>query len=303
MDDIPTAPFRVRDAIAAGRSRASIDSRYYEMPFHGVRSARGGDAGVEARCRAYQLRMRGDAAFCGLTAAALWSLPLPIDVDLSRLDVSVPHGMPRPRSRGVRGSERGPTTPTTTLRGLPVLSPAATWVSLAPALGIPDLVAAGDFVIGVMHRDRLASAEDLADAVVPRSPGTARLRAAWRLLRERSLSRPESLLRVLLLAGGVPEPELNHPLAGAGVLIDLAWPEVRFGIEYQGDHHRDPAQFGADIRRQERVHDAGWLLMGVTRYDLFDRPRELLARTRSRLSDRGMRSKRVDPPIWAYPRR
>ena len=117
------------------------------------------------------------------------------------------------------------------------------------------------------------------------------------------MSRPESLLRVLLTMGGIPEPALNLRLAELPFVLDLAWPQVRFGIEYQGDHHRDPAQFGADIRRQELVHDRGWLLMGVTRYDLFDRPLELLERARSRLADRGVASKGHHPPNWALPRR
>lgn len=303
MYDIPSQPFRVRDAVAAGRSRASIDSRRFEMPFHGVRSALGGDDGVEARCRSYRLRMRADAAFTALTAATLWGIPLPIDADRSRIDVSVPHGMPRPRSRGVRGSERLERVPTTTVRGLRVVSPAATWASLAPRLPIADLVAAGDFLIGAAMRAPLAAAHDLTAAVVPRSPGTSRLRAALPLIRPGSLSRPESLLRVLLVTGGVPEPAINHPLVDARAVIDLAWPDARFGIEYQGDHHREPGQFGADIRRQERVHDAGWLLMQVTRYDLFESPRALLSRTRHRLADRGVRSRAVDPPNWAFPRR
>lgn len=303
MDVFRSGPFRVRDAIAAGRSRASVDSRYYDMPFHGVRSALGSEGDLEARCRAYRLRMRGDAAFCGLTAAAIWGIPLPGAADLTRLHVSVPHGMPRPRSRGVRGSERTAATPTTDRHGLRVLDPAATWASLSTALGVADLIAAGDHLLSTVRGHPLARSEQLADAIVPRSPGAARLRAALPRLREGSLSRPESLLRVLLSAAGLPEPSLNHSIPELGVLVDLAWPNARFGIEYQGDHHREPRQFGADIRRQELVHDTGWLLMAVTRFDLFDASLELVARARARLADRGVRSRVVHPPMWAMPRR
>lgn len=303
MDEFRTGPFRVRDAVAAGRSRASVDSRYFDMPFHGIRSPLGAVSDLETRCRAYRLRMRSDATFCATSAAVIWGIPLPSYVDLSRLDVSVPHGMPRPRSRGVRGSERSPASPTVERRGLRVLDPASTWASLATCLDVPDLVAAGDYLLGSLRGAPLAGPDDLAAAIVSRSPGAARLRVAMPRLRDRSLSRPESLLRVLLTAAGLPEPELNHPIAEVGVMIDIAWPSAMFGIEYQGDHHREPAQFGADVRRQERVHDVGWLLMGVTRYDLFDAPRELVARTRARLVERGLRSRVVHPPKWALPRR
>jgi hypothetical protein len=91
-------PFRVADAVRAGRSRASVDSRRFEMPFHGLRSPLGLDD-FESRVRTYSLRMRPDAAFTAVTAARLWGMPLPAYIDESRLHVSVPHGSPRPRSR------------------------------------------------------------------------------------------------------------------------------------------------------------------------------------------------------------
>src|SRR5690606_27501790 len=126
---------------------ASIDSRRFEMPFHGVRAPLGHDDLV-SRGHALSLRMRADAAFTGLTAAALWGIPLPAYVDLSRLQVSVPHGRPRPRSRGVVGSERLADVPVVDLGGLRVLTPVATWASLARWVGLADLIAAGDDIVG-----------------------------------------------------------------------------------------------------------------------------------------------------------
>ena len=140
--------FRVRDAIAAGFARAAVDASRFDMPFHGLRSPLGGASEVVDRCRAYRLKMRPDAAFTALTAAVLWGVPLPARVDFSRIHVSVPHGMPRPRSRGVIGSERGWDVEVVTLGGLRVLEPAAMWASLGTWLGIADLVAAGDYAIG-----------------------------------------------------------------------------------------------------------------------------------------------------------
>jgi hypothetical protein len=299
-DDIP---FRVSDALAAGRRRRDVDSRRYEMPFHGVRAPLGADVDVEDRCRAYQLRMRQDAAFSSLTAADLWGVPLPAVTDRSRLHVSVPHGMPRPRSRGVHGAERSSNVAIVVRSGLRVLDPAETWASLGPVFELADLVAAGDFLVGSVRADPLASVAGLEEVAQRRALGGPTLRAALPFIRTRSLSRPESLLRLLLITSGLPEPELNYRVPDLDVMIDLAWPAARFGIEYQGDHHRDPSQFGADIRRQERVHDAEWLLMGVTRFDLFDSPLELVDRARARLEVRGIRSRRTNPPKWARPHR
>jgi|GEM_PF-1500979 len=298
-DDVP---FRTSDAVAAGRTRASIDSRRFEMPFHGVRSPLDAvDLGT--RCRALRLRMRADAAFTGLTAAALWGIPLPAYVDGSRLHVSVPHGSPRPRSRGVVGSERLPDVPIVDLGGMPVLSPVATWASLARWVGLADLIAAGDDIVGLRRGHPLASLDELAAVAARRERGSPLLRAAVRRVRVGSRSRPESLSRVLFGESGIPEPELNHLIPELGVFLDLAWPEARFGYEYQGGHHVDAAQHAADVRRQERVHDGHWLLMEATKYDLFDAPLATVARVRARLESRGTATRGTNPPMWALPRR
>jgi hypothetical protein len=298
-DDVP---FRVSDAVRAGRGRAAIDSRRFEMPFHGIRLPRGVDD-LQSRCRAYALRMRRDAAFTSVTAAALWGIPLPAYIDLAPLHVSVPHGRPRPRARGVVGTERLPDLEVVELGGLRVLSPAATWASLATAIGIGDLIAAGDDVVGDRRGYQLAGLDDVLATADRRARGVPRLRVAAPRIRLGSRSRPETLSRVLFVECGIPEPELNFFIPEVGVYLDLAWRGARFGYEYQGGHHVDAQQHSADVRRQERVHDIGWLLMEATKYDLFDAPLATVARVRSRLESRGVRTRHTNPPVWALPRR
>lgn len=272
------------------------------MPFHGIRLPRGVD-NLPARCHAYALRMRPDAAFTSVTAAALWGIPLPTYVDSTRLHVSVPHGRPRPRSRGIIGTERHPDHEVVDVAGLRVLSPAATWASLSTALGVGDLIAAGDDVVGDRRGYALAEPLELLAVAGRRERGAPRLRVAAPRVRVGSRSRPESLSRVLFVECGIPEPQLNFFIPELGVYLDLAWPDARFGYEYQGGHHVDAEQHAADVRRQERVHDIEWLLMEATKYDLFDAPLATVERARSRLESRGVRTRRTNPPIWAYPRR
>lgn len=272
------------------------------MPFHGIRLPRGVD-NLQARCHAYALRMRQDAAFTSVTAATLWGIPLPAHVDSTRLHVSVPHGRPRPRSRGIVGTERLPDLELVEMGGLRVLSPAATWASLSTVMGIGDLIAAGDDLVGDRRGYALAELDELLTIADRRERGAPRLRVAAARIRVGSRSRPESLSRVLLAECGIPEPELNFFIPELGVLLDLAWPQARFGYEYQGGHHVDAEQHAADVRRQERVHDIDWLLMEATKYDLFDAPRATVERVRSRLESRGVRTRRTNPPIWALPRR
>jgi len=272
------------------------------MPFHGIRAPLGRDDLV-TRCRAYKLRMRDDAAFTSLTAAVLWGMPVPAAADLSRLRVSVPHGRPRPRSRGVVGTERSLDVEVVESRGLRVLAPADAWASLASELGVGELIAIGDYLVDPRHGLPRTGIDALAAVAARRRPGAPSLRRALPRIRLGSRSRTESLVRVLLTESGVPEPSLNHPLPEAGVFLDLAWPAAKFGLEYQGGHHVSPEQHAADIRRQERVHDRGWLLMEITKFDLFDRPRAMVERVRSRLAERGIPSRAVHPPIWALPQR
>jgi very-short-patch-repair endonuclease len=52
-------------------------------------------------------------------------------------------------------------------------------------------------------------------------------------------------------------------------MVDLAFPERRVAVEYQGDHHRtDRALYQQDIYRRERLAAAGWETVFVTSADL-----------------------------------
>jgi hypothetical protein len=246
--------------------------------------------GVAGLCAAYNTKMRRDAYFTGITAVRLWDLPLPQHLPVSPIEVAVPLGTAPIRGRGVIGRHEPPGVRPVRLQGLRVLDPAATWASAARTLSVPDLVAIGDALVSpIGGRAALCSIDELRAELESRAgrPGTPRARRAIGFVQVGALSRPESLVRFLLLAGGVPPPELNVPLGAARAVIDLAWSEYRFGLEYDGEYHRSASQFAADIRRQELVHDHGWLLMRITKSDLFGDPRGVVRRVRRRLAARG----------------
>lgn len=100
----------------------------------------------------------------------------------------------------------------------------------------------------------------------------------------------ETELRLLLVRGGLPEPEINtKTYDGAGRYLgkpDLRYPDEQVLIEYEGDEHRrDPGRWRRDIRRRERFADAGWRTIRVTAADLRGAPaRELVSRVRRSLS-------------------
>ncbi|PRY69626.1 hypothetical protein B0I08_102303 [Glaciihabitans tibetensis] len=79
-----------------------------------------------------------------------------------------------------------------------------TWCDLGGLLALPDLVAAGDYLIH--WQDPLTSQRRLAQAVeqLPNRRNVRILRAAVASLSDRSDSPPESMLRVILAAGRFP---------------------------------------------------------------------------------------------------
>ncbi len=86
----------------------------------------------------------------------------------------------------------------------------------------------------------------------------------------------ESVLRWLLYAAGLPRPVLQHRVLDATGRflgrVDLAWPERRVVVEFDGDGHRERRVFVADGRRQNALVGAGWTVLRFTSADVRGRP-------------------------------
>lgn len=210
------------------------------------------------------------------------------------LHVSAFGHIPFPRATGVKGHRTLlRLTSVTEHEGLRVSSPAATWASLG-VLPLFDLVALGDFFCrrwrsgrGRPHAGRapLATIEELQGMVdAGRRRGADRLRAALDLIREDAWSPRESYVRCLLVAAGLPEPELNIDVfdeRGRFLgCVDLAYPHERVAIEYLGMLHGE--RWAQDVERLAALRAAGWNTIEVTS-PLLKRPEELIARVRAAL--------------------
>ena len=79
-------------------------------------------------------------------------------------------------------------------------------------------------------------------------------------------------MRLDLSRAGLPEPvpnfEVRDALGALVAMVDLAFAEYRVGIEYQSDLHRDAGRYRSDVRRLERLLDAGWLIVQATSDDV-----------------------------------
>jgi len=150
-------------------------------------------------------------------------------------------------------------------------------------LDVPDLVAVGDYLI---HRRLPLTDAGLLRRLLPAVPyrhGGAKLARALALISDAAESRPESLLRVLLAEAGLPAAEINHSMVdattGRELRTDFRWSRHRVIVEYQGDYHREPRQWRADMRRRSQLEAMGWTVIEANWDDILD-PGPLLGRLR-----------------------
>lgn len=297
-------PFSVSTALAAGVARGRLRAADLERPFYGVRIPASADESVLQRCRAFMPRMQPGQFFSHLTAARLWDAPLPERFEAAE-PLHVSSFAPRrpPRTRGVVGHELRPASATLAIRhGVPVADPASTWVQLSSLLPPDEIVAIGDHlvldpVVLDPHDPRPFTSITALAGHLAGHVGRGKRAAAEALARVRAgaESRPETLLRLLLVNGGLPEPQVNVTLHTADgrflARIDLVYPAWHVGVEYDGDHHRENArQYDADMYRRERVARAGWEVVYVRSRGLFVTPADTVERVRVALHRAGWRS-------------
>ena len=272
--------FRVRDAREGGLTRSRLRGSDLVRPFRGMRLPAGADGLIE-RCHAYAEHRRVDFAFSHLTAAILYEAPLP-RLDDPPIHVSVRAPGRAPEIAGFVGHKLSAWA-TVERMGLPVTTPEQTWIDLASLLTPTDLIVVGDFFVS--GRQPLTTRESLARAiaVTPGRRGIARARRAIDRVRVGTESPDETRLRLLLESAGLPAARSNLEVFDGDrfvARVDLAYPDARVAVEYEGDIHRvDRAVWRRDIRRRERLEDIGWRTVRVTADDLA-RPAELIARLR-----------------------
>jgi very-short-patch-repair endonuclease len=77
----------------------------------------------------------------------------------------------------------------------------------------------------------------------------------------------ESRLRVRLVLAGLPRPVTQHEIRHDGRFVaraDLAWPQWRVAVEYDGAWHDDSERFHRDRERLNRMQAAGWVVLLIT---------------------------------------
>lgn len=302
--------FSTREARERGVTWGQLRARGLSAPFQGTRMRATDVPGRDttfAALREYELsliralgtRLVDGQFFTHRSAALIWGAPLPHP---KRMDLHLGVFRPQrsPRVNGAFGHSfvRGRVDVTTRF-GLPVLSPASTFATLG-TLPLPDLVAVGDYLVRKFRngawrpnvgRPPLSSIGELERVVrTGRWRGIANLREAVTLVREDSWSPRETLIRVLLVQAGLPEPELNVDVFDRHGeflgCVDMLYRRWRLIIEYQGEHHS--ATYARDIERIERLRAEGWVVIQVTK-TLANQPDRMVERVARELRRAGWR--------------
>lgn len=278
--------FTTEQARLAGLTRSDLRSDAVTPVIRGVYARRGADVDHHLRCQAALLATPSGTRITGLSAARLLGLPVPHD---DRVSIAVTqscdtHTRATRRSRTViddhlwvRNRDGSAAVPVTSHRHL--------LAECVEHLALIDAVVLGD---AITNRLRPGSGIEHAP------PGRTVLRARWRqvvgLIRAGSESPMESRLRVLLVLAGLPEPVMQHDVSVSGRArrLDLAYPELKIAIEYDGEHHfASEWQLAQDALRLDALARDGWIVVRVIARELYREPERVVERVAAALRQRG----------------
>jgi Protein of unknown function (DUF559) len=220
------------------------------------------------------LALPDDAVLGGITAAAWYGAPF-----ASAVEPVVVIAPPNATWRGPRG-----------VRVHRAELPPASIQSVEDDLGIVrmtdaartawDVAALETVATAVGFLDGMARAGELDDGTVRRLVATSsgrwrasRVRKVLPLVDGRAESPPESWVRVACVRAGLPAPVPQFEVVHGGVFlgrVDLAWPDQRVIVEYEGAYHFDGLQIPLDDVRLARLVAAGWRVIRVAAHDLRD---------------------------------
>lgn len=139
-----------------------------------------------------------------------------------------------------------------------------------------DALAVADQALAQLpERERARLRKQVQDRLVrrPDPRGTRRGAALLDLATGRAESPAESWIRLMVVELGFPIPEVNwwvRSPEGLGLYrVDLAWPEARIALEYDG-YAAHAGRSAADEARADDLRRRGWIVIRVTAEDLRD---------------------------------
>jgi very-short-patch-repair endonuclease len=288
LPEVPDAllqgPFTTAEARESGISTSALRGAEWRHVFRDVWAHTAIEDTVATRVAAARLVLGAEGFLCGLTAAWVYG----IEAQDRRSDlvwIGRPTGSWRmPRSGCLVREITVESTDLELAEGALITNPLRTvfdcarWLSLVEAVVVADALA---------HQDRI-DLESLAKYVSSHR-GLRGIRQAdlvLSLIEPLSESPMETRLRLLLVRAGFQVPVAQHVVAdqrGQFVArLDLAYPDLRIAVEYDGALHWD--QRREDDRRRDRVRELGWQVFVASASDYYTNPQPFLAQLRRALA-------------------
>lgn len=284
--------FRARDAFEAGLlTPTMLRTPAWRRILRGIYADSRLEVDHHLRCQAAGLAVPPDALIAGPSAAYLLGAESAVrDADPVHLLVPRKHRFGPVQGLRVHTTGDLDAADLASARGLPCTSASRTawdvvlWQDLVRAVTTLDAM----LRVGLVTKDELIHRleRNRRDGV----RGWGRAQRAFGLADGRAQSPPESEVRVRLILHGLPPPVPQHPVrVRSGRLLhpDLAWPEYRVAVEYDGAYHSDPEQMHLDRRRLNELVDAGWIVLHVTSRRLRGDFAGLVREVREALRSRG----------------
>jgi hypothetical protein len=297
-EELAARSFTISEGRRSGISPWRAKAKDIHVPSRGIRVPVGPQQSLLERVRPYtELGTPDTVSYYSAAAVHAFKLPGRTRSGLLHLTRA---GSAAPRRKGVIG-HRAMLEPAdiVILQGVPVTSISRTLLDLAAAgaLTLEDLVVIADDLIcehvRYLHpRTARITLEELQRYTGSRGPvaGLRLLRNSLGLARVGVDSPPETRLRLLFGRSGLPTFEPNYVLLdeqGTPLWIDLACPEFRLAVEYDGGHHLTPEQQLADALRNERTAGAGWRQLVINKLDVRNGDDWVLMRVRQALRGQG----------------
>lgn len=287
--------------LAAGRAKA----KDLHVPSRGIRVPTTREQSLLARARPYtQLGPPDTVSFYSAAAIHHFKLPGTLPETSRPAAEQLLHltrrGSAAPRRKGIAG-HRSWLAPddVVVLEGVPVTSMPRTLLDLAAtgSLSCDDMVVIVDDLVCEHRRDQHPKVARIRLDELRLYAGRQRSASGLPLLRKALGlacvgvdSPPETRLRLLFGRSDLPVFEPNFVLVdstGIPLWIDLACPEYRLAVEYDGGHHLTPAQHHSDALRNERTAGAGWRQLILSKFDVRNGQDWVLLRVRQALRDQG----------------
>lgn len=280
--------FRGSTVLRAGElTRGQLRSSAWRRLFPDVYACASLPVGHRLRAQAVGTLLLPGAVLSGRSAAVLWGVDLAGPDD--DVECTVPVTCRAGTAGGVRVTRRTvPDGDVVTRGGVRVTTQLRTALDLARIQPLEEAVIAVDQFLRIR---RIPVADLRLAAAGLTGPGCRSVRRAAAESDGLAQSPQETRLRLRLHASHLPSPVAQYEVRDARgfvARVDLAWPEARVAVEYDGWWHGERQNVPTDRRRLNRLTAAGWTVIFATADDVTD-PVRLVAQIGAALAAAALR--------------